>query len=93
MAKFRMKRKMDVNQVVKRIVRVVLSLYVGGTILIQLGSVMNGTTSPFYKGLELIGWTVSTTGQITATSGTGILTVIGIIAIASVVLDFVDMSW
>lgn len=88
-----MKRGIDVGEVVKKIVKAVLSLYVRGTILIQLGLVMNGTTSPFYTGLKLIGWTVSTSGQITDTTGSGILAVVGIIAIASVVLEFVEFSW
>lgn len=81
--------------VVKKIAKAVLSLYVGGTILIQLGLVMNGTTSPFYVGLKLIGWNVdTTTGTITSTTGNGgILAVVGIVAIASVILEFVEFTW
>lgn len=93
MAKFRMKRGVSVNRVVKRIVVTILSLYVGGTIVTQIGTVMNGTTSPFYLGLKLIGWTVSDAGQITDTSGSGILAVIGIVAIAGVVMEFVEFSF
>ncbi|MBD3249915.1 hypothetical protein GF336_07755 [Candidatus Woesearchaeota archaeon] len=52
------------------------------------GNVMNGTSSPFYTGLSLIGWTV-TGNQITATSGSGVLAVVGIIAIAQIVTEFV----
>jgi len=86
----RFNRSFNVNRVVKRLVRTVLSLYVGGTIMTVFGTVMNGTSSPFYTGLSLIGWTVnSTTGQITATSGSGVLAVVGIIAIAQVVTEFI----
>lgn len=90
---FRMKRKkVNINRVVVKIVATVIGLYVGGTIMSQLGTVMNGTTSPFYQGLTLIGWTVSATGQITATTGSGILAVIGIVGIASIVTEFVEFS-
>lgn len=81
----------DVNRVVKRLVRSILALYVGGTIITTFGTVMNGTTSPFYSGLSLIGWTVDTNNTITATNGSGVLAVIGIIAIAQIVTEFI--SW
>lgn len=92
---FRMRYKKNVNikRVVTKIAVTVLTLYVGGTILTEIGEVMNGTTSPFYEGLSLIGWTVDATGQITATNGTGILTVVGLVAIASIVMEFVDFSF
>lgn len=93
MASFRMKRNIDVTKVVNKVVKVVLALYVGGTILIEIGNVMNGTASPFYTGLKLIGWTVDATGTITSTSGSGILSVVGIIAVASIVMEFVEFSW
>lgn len=93
MAKFQMRYRRGVNigRVVAKIAGTILSLYVGGTIITEIGNVMNGTTSPFYKGLTLIGWTVSATGQITDTSGSGILAVIGIIGIASIVMEFVEI--
>ena len=119
-------RNFNVNRVVKRLVRTVLALYVGGTIMTTFGSVMTCTYSSFYEGLSLIGWTVSdlvnatsvggvTTvggyngGQnctiaelgiaasgtqnnvITSISGSGVLAVVGIIAIAQIVTEFV--SW
>ena len=86
----RFNRNFNVNRVVKSLVRTVLALYVGGTIMTTFGTVMNGTTSPFYTGLSLIGWTVSSS-TITATSGSGVLAVVGIIAIAQIVTEFV--SW
>lgn len=89
MAKFRMSyRQPNISRVVAKIAGAVIALYVGGEIMTQLGTVMNGTTSAFYTGLTLIGWTVSS-NQITATTGSGILGVIGIIAIAGIVLEFV----
>lgn len=84
----RFNRGFNVNVVVKRLVRTVLALYVGGTIMTVFGTVMNATTSPFYTGLSLIGWTV-TSNTITATSGSGVLAVVGIIAIAQIVTEFV----
>lgn len=114
---FRIKRKkVRINRVVVKVVATVIGLYVGGTIMTQLGSVMNCTCSAFYPGLSLIGWTIATntpttsgncnatattcglartvahTNQITATTGSGILAVIGIIGIASIVTEFVEFS-
>jgi hypothetical protein len=90
MAKLRFNRDFNINRVVKRLVYTILALYVGGTIITTFGSVMNGTSSPFYQGLSLVGWTVNTTtNTITSTSGAGVLAVVGIIGIASVVLEFV----
>lgn len=89
MARMRFNRSFNVNRVVKRLVRSVLALYVGGTVMTTFGTVMNGTTSPFYSGLSLIGWTVSTTNQITATTGSGVLAVVGIIAISQIVTEFI----
>lgn len=89
MARVALRKGINIGRVVAKVATTVIVLYVGGTILTEIGDVMNGTTSAFYEGLTLIGWTVDATGTITATSGTGILSVIGIIAIASIVLEFV----
>ena len=99
MARIRFNKNFNVNRVVKQLVQTILALYVGGTILTTFGTVMNGTASPFYTGLSLIGWTVataacptvSTANCITATTGSGVLAVVGIIAIAQIVTEFV--SW
>lgn len=90
MAKIRFKSGFNVYRVVSKITSTVIGLWVGGTILTEVGNVMNGTTSAFYKGLSLIGWTVSATNQITDTTGGSILSVVGIIAIASIVLEFIE---
>lgn len=97
--KIRFNQNFNVNRVVKRLVRTVLALYVGGTIMTVFGTVMNATSSPFYTGLSLIGWTVSGTAVtcgsstvkncITDTTGSGVLAVVGIIAIAQIVTEFV----
>ncbi len=91
--KVRARKGINIGRVVAKLVSTVLALYVGGTIMIEIGNVMNGTTSPFYRGLTLIGWTVSDAGLITATSGSGILAVIGIIGIATIVMEFVQISF
>lgn len=88
--KLRYRRNVNIPRVVAKIAGVLIALYVGGTIVTQLGSVMNGTTSPFYQGLTLIGWTVNSSGGITSTSGSGILAVIGIVGIAAIVMEFVE---
>lgn len=96
MAKFRaqFKKGFDVMSLVKAIFITLVSLWVGGLLLNALGAVMNGTTSPFYAGLTFIGWTVDATNTITSTtSGTGILVVVGIIAMAALIMKFVKFSW
>lgn len=92
--KVRWKKGVNIGRVVAKVVATVLALYVGGTIMSEIGSVMNGTTSPFNKGLTLIGWTVSDAGLITSTTAnSGILAVVGIIGIASIVMEFVNVSF
>lgn len=90
MAKISFNRNFSIGRVVAKLVSVTLALYVGNTIMNVLGSVMNGTTGPFNLGFKLIGWTVSDSGQITAYSGTGVLAVIGLVGIASIVMEFVE---
>lgn len=105
MAKMSFNRNYNINRVVKKLVYTILSLYVGGTIITVFGNVMNGTASPFYEGMQLIGWTITdntncnqmspAAGQnncITDTSGAGVLAVLGIIALASVVLEFISFK-
>lgn len=58
MANIRFNKSFNVNRVVKALVRTILALYVGGTIMTALGGTMANTSSPFYNGLGLIGWTV-----------------------------------
>ena len=115
--KVRMKQKVNIKAVVYKIIATVLALWVGGEILDEIGGVLNGTESPFYQGLSIIGYTVgeyptngshwaaecdgttytSTTALgnncISDTNGTGILSVVGIIGIASVVLEFVALKY
>jgi hypothetical protein len=112
MARIKLKKKINIGRVVAKVTASVIALYVGGTILTEVGNVMNNTHSPFYKGLSLIGWTVgSATGEtsstcstitdntttwgscITDVSGSGILAVIGIVAIAAIVIEFVEISY
>ena len=106
MARLSFNRNFNIGKVVQKVVYVVLALYVGGTILTTFGNVLNCTESVFYEGLTLIGWTVSDdvntsaicTGLasnpadnvITLTTGSGVLAVVGIIAIASVIMEFVN---
>jgi len=87
--RFKFKKGINIKRVVGKLATTLIVLYAGGYVINELGNVMNGTSSPFNPGLALIGWTVSDT-TITSTSGTGILTVIGIIGVASIVLEFVQ---
>lgn len=91
--KVRFQKNFDVMALVKSIFITLISLWVGGLLLNALGAVMNGTTSAFYQGLTFIGWTV-VDGTITSTdTGAGVLVVVGIIAMAALVMKFVKFSW
>lgn len=119
MARVKFRKGFNVNRVVKRLVRTVLALYVGGMVMTTFGTTMSNTTSPFYTGLTLIGWSTEafpkynsttwcaecTTGCgdpagagaiasasgncLTSTSGSGVLAVVGIIAIAQIITEFI----
>lgn len=119
-SKLRFNKNFNITSVVKRVVSTILALYVGGSILTEFGTAMTNTSSGFYSGLTLIGWTVgnqitngteavyytcsgggvqslaspvsTVTGNcLTATTTGGVLTVVGIIAIAQIVTEFI--SW
>lgn len=119
MARLSWKKNINVNKVVTKVIVIVLGLYVGGFVLTEIGTTLKCTYGAFYKGLSLIGYTVtdsltvvnsttpttcntaSGTGLvagttyrniITSTSGTGLLAVVGIVAIASLVTDFVSFQ-
>lgn len=93
MVKARFNKNYNIGRVVTKIAVTVISLWVGGLVINVLGGVMNGTSSPFYKGLQLIGWTVdSSTNTITDYSGAGILAVVGLLGIASIVMEFVEIK-
>lgn len=93
MVKFVKRNNVSVLRVAGKIVGTVLGLYVAGEIMSVIGTVMTGKCSAFFSGLTLIGWNVNTTTNcITAVSGSGILAVIGLLAIASIVLEFVQIK-
>ena len=82
----------NISRVVSKVVATVLALYVGGTIMTEVGNAMLNESSPFFTGLTLIGWQVEGT-KIVGTDGSGILSVIGIIGIASIVMEFVQITF
>lgn len=86
-------KNFSIKRVVTKLIVTLIVLWVGGELLSAVGSVMNGTSSPFYQGLTIIGWTVDATNTITATTGSGILTVVGIVGLASIVLEFVQFQF
>lgn len=51
-------KNISIGRVVGKIAATIIALYVGGTIVNEVGAVMNNTESPFYQGLSLIGWTI-----------------------------------
>jgi len=103
--RFKRKKQINVMRIVMKLAMGILGLYAGGFTITILGQVMNGTCSPFYKGLKLIGWTVGSAyctdtsatnaNTVTTDSATsGILAVVGILAITLLVMfEFVDIQF
>lgn len=113
--RLRRKRNVNTKTVIKLLLAVIIGLYVGGQILENFGTALLGTSSPFYTGFSLIGWTVGTghvnasttdcnaathpgvansvTDCLTATDSGGVLTVLGIVALAYVVTRVVDIRF
>lgn len=99
--KFRRKRGVNALRVVMKIVATILALWVGGFTYNIVADVMNGTCSPLYRGLTLVGFTIGTAectdlgvsdaNTITGTNSTSLLAVFGIIAIFWIAFEFVDL--
>jgi len=89
--KVKMKRSINIPRVIAKVSATIISLYVGNEIITQVGNIVNGTTGPFNNGFKLIGWTV-VDNKITNTSGAGVLAVVGIVGIASIVMEFVEFN-
>lgn len=107
--KVSMKKNSNVKLVVRGLITTILILFVGGFLIMTLANVMKGSCSPFYTGLQLIGWKVGNETQAAGvtlwdgcagsnqilydTSGVGVLTIVGLLALAGVVMQFVDISF
>ena len=95
MAKWKVGFRKNNGGIIRVIVEIIITLaglYAGGTALTAMGTMMNGSTSPFYVGLGIIGWTVESDGHIISTTGSGILAVVGIFAIIAIIAKFVRVS-
>jgi hypothetical protein len=112
----------NVMTLVGSITTVLIALYAGGILMDALGDLLLHTANPFYQGLNLIGYTVGSSGTngtagyyykctvsqgdwalgtlnqytaaswtncITSTAGSGVLAVIGIIALMKIISLFV----
>jgi hypothetical protein len=107
-------RNFNIGRVVSKLGYTLLSLFVGGYFITELGNTMQGSCSPFYNGLALIGWKTGNNATAVAgfsnpdatvwngcanaktilydTSEAGILTVIGLMAIGSIVMEFIEFK-
>lgn len=113
--RFSIRKRQGINipRVVSKVAGTIIALYAGGFVVNAIGDVIINTSSPFYKGLKLIGWTISTTHNatfdscgttatlqageftdvancVTSVNGAGVLAVVGIIGVASIVLEFIE---
>lgn len=101
MAKVRLKRNINVQRVVYKVAATVIALWVGGEIIESVDDNINlstfnctgdGTTcwhNVFASGFTFLGLNGSETA---GASATGILSVIGIVAAAAIILEFVEVS-
>lgn len=93
MASIHMKKKVSVTRVIAKIVITILALWVGDKILQAVNSSLNAsgalsnTNSFFYQGFNFLGMGAATV------NGAGILGVISLIAVASLVMEFVEISF
>ena len=91
--KFKGNGNVNIWRVVMKVIITLVALWGGGIAMTAIGSSINGTSSPFYQGLTIIGYTVdSTTNTITSTSGSGILAIVGIFAMISIISEFVNVA-
>jgi hypothetical protein len=89
---FRFKKKIDIGRVISKLAVLVLTLWVGNEILNAVAVAMNGTSNIFSQGLTLIGFN-STNGVMDGTvSSGGLISIVGIVAVASLVLEFVEFK-
>lgn len=63
-----MKKGVNIGRVVAKVLATVLALYVGGTVMSAFGSTVICTYSPFYDGLSLIGYTITDSSVVNATT-------------------------
>lgn len=90
--RFRGMGNINIWRVVMKVIVTLVALWGGGIAMDAIGDSINGTSSPFYQGLSIIGYTVSATNQITATDGSGILAIVGIFAMIAIISEFVSVS-
>lgn len=89
MAKVRMRKHINVQRVIYKVVATVIALWVGGEIIETVDDNINLTGNVFSAGFTFLGLDGSGTAGV---STTGILSVIGIVAAAAIILEFVEVS-
>ena len=84
-----------------KVIVVLVALWGGGIALEAIGDSINGTSSPFYEGLTIIGYTVGSecdplvttgTNTICSTDGSGILAIVGIFGMISIISEFIAVQ-
>lgn len=104
MVQIHAKHKVNITRVIAKVVLTILALWVGDKVLIAINSAlmplnasgnltsMTTSNSYFYQGFNFLGIGTATNGAATPT-GAGILGVIALIAVASLVMEFVEISF
>ena len=89
----RFKKKVDINKVTTKIVVLAITLWVAGLILHSVADAMKGTTPIFAKAYALLGFVLDSNNTITGQiNPTGFMTIIGVVGVASIILEFVEFS-
>lgn len=91
----RRNRKVNVMGVVRKMAYTILGLFVGAFLLDAIGDIVvaQNLASGLWQGATVIGWTVNASNQVTATSGTGILALVGVIGFLSILMEFVTVRF
>ena len=98
--RFSARKKINISGVITKIAVTIIALWVGGEIITKVAEAIGNATTPFHKGFTLIGFNEQTSQCTDTTSSlclngtvstTGILSVVGLVAMASIIMDFVNV--
>lgn len=77
------------TRLITRLITTAFGLYIGSIVLDTVGQELNGTSSPMFAGLTLIGFQVDATNTITGVGTAPIIILIGLIGTISIIFEFI----
>lgn len=82
-----MRRNLSPKRIVGKLIGIILLLWIGDEILTTVGATIDTNTGFFQSAFDFLGMNYDA-----GTTPSGILTVIGIVAVASLVLEFINVN-